>query len=325
MNSGKPYTVSVRLMTYNHAKYIRQAMESILAQKTDFNVEVVVGDDFSTDGTLDIVREYQSTEKIHIRILERKVGDEYWTKRQKLGRLYNFINILENCTGEYIAFLDGDDFWLDNHKLQKQVDFLRSNSEFILIAGNSKVGFENDPDRSEFFRPSWTACTSTIISIEDQIKYSPTFHISSVLCKNKVLNLIPDFIYKTISGDIVLFTILSSVGKYYYVDNVVSYYRVNNAGITQSYQGYERLRYKYERKVYMYKLLNEHFELKYAHLFNSFIRFYSKMLVKSPRKWEDYFSHLIYLIKKMNEPYLIVMFIRHLASKLYLKSKFFFN
>lgn len=317
------YTVSVRLMTYNHSAYVREALESILSQQTDFYVEVVVGDDFSTDGTLDIVREYQSTEKIHIRILERKIGDEYWTKRQKLGRLYNFINILENCTGEYIAFLDGDDFWLDNLKLQKQVDFLRSNLEFVLIAGNSKVGFEGDPDRIEFFRPSWTACSSTIVSIEDQIKYAPAFHISSVLCRNTLLNLIPDFIYKTISGDIVLFTILSSAGKYYYADDVVSYYRVNNAGITQSYQGYERLRYKYERKLFMYKSLNKYFGFKYAHLFKPFIRAYSRRLAKSPRKLGDYFSQLVYSIGRLNEPYLLMMFIRHLTSKLYLKLKTF--
>ena len=119
-------------MTYNHADYIREAMEGILMQKTNFFVEVVVGDDFSTDDTLKIIKEYKNTENIHIKILERKVGDAYWKKRQELGRLYNFTNILDNCTGNYIALLDGDDYWTDPLKLQKQVDFLDANEEYSL-------------------------------------------------------------------------------------------------------------------------------------------------------------------------------------------------
>src|SRR5690606_15395238 len=118
------YTVSVRLMTFNHAPFIREAIESILMQKTNFFVEVVVGDDFSTDSTLDILKQYESTENIHIKILERRIGDQYWQKRQRHGRFYNFYSILENCNGKYIALLDGDDYWTDPLKLQKQIDFL---------------------------------------------------------------------------------------------------------------------------------------------------------------------------------------------------------
>src|SRR5690606_33947270 len=123
------YTVSVRLMTFNHAPFIREAIESILMQKTNFFVEVVVGDDFSTDSTLDILKQYESTDNIHIKILNRKKGDEYWFKRQERGRSYNFQNILENCTGKYVALLDGDDYWIDPLKLQKQVDFLEENPD----------------------------------------------------------------------------------------------------------------------------------------------------------------------------------------------------
>jgi glycosyltransferase involved in cell wall biosynthesis len=71
------YMLSIRLMTYMHASFIKDAMDGIMMQKTDFNLEVVVGDDFSTDGTLDIIKTYSDTEKIHIKILERKKGDDY--------------------------------------------------------------------------------------------------------------------------------------------------------------------------------------------------------------------------------------------------------
>jgi glycosyltransferase involved in cell wall biosynthesis len=116
-----------------HEPFIRQAMDGIMMQKTDFKVEVVVGDDFSTDGTLEIIKSYNNTDSIDIKILHRRKGGDYWRKRKKLGRLYNFTNILENCTGKYIALLDGDDYWTDPLKLKKQVDFLEKNEKYNLV------------------------------------------------------------------------------------------------------------------------------------------------------------------------------------------------
>ena len=83
-------------MCFNHEPYIKQAMDGIMMQKTDFAFEVLVGDDFSSDNTLKILRQYHSTEKIKIKILKREEGDAYWQERQKRGRLYNFENIIEN-------------------------------------------------------------------------------------------------------------------------------------------------------------------------------------------------------------------------------------
>jgi glycosyltransferase involved in cell wall biosynthesis len=122
-NISPEYKLSVRLMTYMHEPFIKQAMNVIMMQKTDFKIEVVVGDDFSTDQTLEIIKSYKNTESIDVKILKREKGDEYWQKRQKLGRVYNFSNISENCIGKYIDLLDVDDYWKDPLKLQKQVDF----------------------------------------------------------------------------------------------------------------------------------------------------------------------------------------------------------
>lgn len=125
--------VSIRLMTYNQEAYIRQAMDGIMMQQVSFPVEVVVGDDFSSDKTLDIIRTYASTKLIKINILERKKGDDYWIKRQQNGRLYNFENIIEQCSGRYIALLDGDDYWCDPLKLQKQADMLDQNDNLAMV------------------------------------------------------------------------------------------------------------------------------------------------------------------------------------------------
>ena len=92
--------LSIRLMTYNHEDYIVKALDSIDKQQTNFDFEAVIGDDFSTDDTLKIIKKYNfKNPNLHIKVLNRQKGDEYGIERQKKGRIYNFTNILENCDG----------------------------------------------------------------------------------------------------------------------------------------------------------------------------------------------------------------------------------
>lgn len=121
-------------MTYNHEKYITKAIESVLMQKTNFDVELVIGDDFSTDNTRTIINKYKNLkkEKICIKILDRPTNGLYHQKRKNFDRKVNFYDIIENCNGDYIALLDGDDYWTDPYKLQKQITFLEENQDYIL-------------------------------------------------------------------------------------------------------------------------------------------------------------------------------------------------
>ena len=143
MNNSVQYMVSVRLMTFNHDKFIKKAMDGIMMQKTSFSVEVIVGDDFSVDRTLSIINEYSDTENIHIKVLDRPLKGEYLADRQKYGRLYNFENILDNCTGKYTALLDGDDYWIDPNKLNDQVNFLENNKDYAGVCHNANIVYEN--------------------------------------------------------------------------------------------------------------------------------------------------------------------------------------
>ena len=200
--------VSVRLMTYMHEQYIKQAMDSIMMQKTNFKVEVVVGDDFSTDNTLDVVNQYKDTNNISIKILKRVKGDEYWLKRQKLGRLYNFVNILENCSGKYIALLDGDDYWTDPLKLQKQVDFLEENDEFILTAHNV-MDFD---EITQSMKPNKrNVQKDTVVESEDLIKGQYLQILT--LCFRNVLNFNHNFFNEISNGDKYLTVHLGFKGK----------------------------------------------------------------------------------------------------------------
>ena len=114
--------LSVAFMTYNHEKYIRQALESIVNQKVSFDYEIVVGEDCSTDSTRDIIREFDAAYPGRFRLLFRE---------KNLGRpTLNTYQTSTECRGEYVAYLQGDDYWTDDCKLQKQVDFLEKHPEY---------------------------------------------------------------------------------------------------------------------------------------------------------------------------------------------------
>ena len=115
--------VSVVMPTYNHEKYIARAIESILSQKTDFEYELVIGDDASSDRTQEIIWHYASQYPDKIKVICRK---------KNLGALKNSIGIIRKCQGKYLATCEGDDYWIDNEKLQKQVDFMEANPEYSM-------------------------------------------------------------------------------------------------------------------------------------------------------------------------------------------------
>lgn len=136
-------TLSVRLMVYNNEAFIKEAIDGILFQKVDFNYEIVVGDDFSTDNTLNIIKEYAKIHPDKFRILDRPINGKYFNDRKRLGRIHNFVDIVNHCKGKYIAILDGDDYWTDPNKLQKQVDFLEANTNFSICYHQVSELFEN--------------------------------------------------------------------------------------------------------------------------------------------------------------------------------------
>jgi glycosyltransferase involved in cell wall biosynthesis len=213
--SNKEYLLSIRLMTYMHENYIKQAMDGIMMQQTNFQIEVVVGDDLSTDRTLDIIRTYSDTQNIHIRILKREKGDTYWNKRQKLGRLYNFFNILVNCSGEYVALLDGDDYWTDPNKLQKQVDFLDAHPDFSLC--HHRVDKLNDNNIE-----TWDYCPYEETDIYDLARGN---HISTLSCvfRNR------DFHYDLQNinlGDYYIHLMNAEHGRIKFFNNTMGLYRV---------------------------------------------------------------------------------------------------
>ena len=123
---NKPF-VSVKTITYNHEEYIARCIEGIVNQKTNFSFEYIIGEDCSTDDTLKIVQEYADKYPDIIRVI---------TSESNVGACENDHRTDMACRGKYVAFCEGDDFWTDPHKLQKQVDFLETHPEYGLVHTN---------------------------------------------------------------------------------------------------------------------------------------------------------------------------------------------
>ncbi len=122
--------VSIWMITYNHENYIGEAIDSILMQETDFEYEIVIGEDCSTDGTREILLEYKKKHPKKFKLLLHE---------NNLGIVENMLTTFKACTGKYVAMLEGDDYWNDPTKLQKQVDFLKKNSEYIVTYHNIEL------------------------------------------------------------------------------------------------------------------------------------------------------------------------------------------
>ena len=124
--------VSVCMITYGHEKYVRQSIESILMQKTDFDFELIISNDCSPDNTDQVIKDMINHHK-------RSKLIKYVNQEENLGMYDNFMFTINSAKSKYIAFCEGDDYWTDPMKLQKQVDFLESHPEFEVCFTNINI------------------------------------------------------------------------------------------------------------------------------------------------------------------------------------------
>jgi glycosyltransferase involved in cell wall biosynthesis len=223
MDSQLHPLISVCMITYNQEKYISQAIEGILIQKTNFPIELVIGEDCSTDRTRAICLEYQEKSPKIIKLL---------LPEKNLGMAQNLVKTLSAGTGKYIAFCEGDDYWIDPYKLQKQVDFLENYSSTTYLFTNRKIVYEN----------SLMQTTKTIISKSKNQIYTTKDILSgfnpgiqSVCFRRENLNftLLKEYI-TTINGDRLLPYLLSLEGKIRCLSDVTAVYRLTGQGVFSS-------------------------------------------------------------------------------------------
>lgn len=235
-------TVSVIMITYNHEKYIKQAVESVLMQKCNFEIELIVVNDCSPDNTCEVINKVINS---HI----NGAWVKYTRHSKNIGMNENFFWAVQQCKGKYIALCEGDDYWTDKLKLQKQVDFLESNHSYVMTChsiNELKIDILNKAD--------WRCNKNRVkYKLEDYL-YKLFFHTSSVVYRNLEL---PSYIKsdKILNGDYAVFSYILTKGNLFYFNEIMSVYRKHDGGISNS-SLHKKNRKVYESKNYIFENLN---------------------------------------------------------------------
>ena len=244
--------VIVAITTYNLEKYISQALDSVLMQKTSFDFLIKVADDCSTDRTIEILKEYKNRYPTKIELL---FADN------NMGSLANSNRLFDHIDCEYLSFLDGDDYWIDEHRLQEQVEFLDSHPEYTLIGGNTQL--LKDGVLSEFQLDDRMLGKS--FSFEDYLngKIPCVVHTSSILLRNVIFKhglpdcyskLIGTFEESAVRGEDFRRLLHLKKGLLFVEDKIRSIYRIHEGG---TWQGSSLLR------VYLETVISYNFYIKY--------------------------------------------------------------
>lgn len=243
--------VSVWMITYNHSKYIRQSIDSVLRQNTNFEYEIIIGDDGSTDGTKDILVEYRNKypDKIKLLIEEKNKGIKD-----------NVFKTYQACNGEYIALLEGDDYWIDDNKLQKQVDFLDNNKDYSSCFSRVKVIYENNKELSSFL--PLKELEKTEFETEYILKnfFIPTL---TVMFRKSSLEFPSWFNDINTVFDYPMHVMRSKHGKLKMLDGIMGVYRKHDGGATNNINEKWNLDF-----IHIYTNLNSELNYKY----DSFIK-----------------------------------------------------
>lgn len=215
--------VSINCITYNHEDFIADAIESFLAQKTTFRYEILIHDDASTDRTSEIIREYQQKYPEIIKpIIQEK--NQYSTGNIKISYEYNH----KRAKGKYIAFCEGDDYWTDPLKLQKQVNFMEKNPQYTLCAHATKMMQGASDVVMRLIRPF---PEDREVAFEDVLLGGGGFFAtSSLLYVKSALDNPPRFFFDSPVGDYPTQILLALHGKVFYMDETMSAYRYEIKG-----------------------------------------------------------------------------------------------
>ena len=216
----KEVLVSINCITYNHEKYIAQAIESFLMQKTNFEFEILIHDDASNDRTQEIIRGYERKFPNKIKAILRN-ENQYSKGVKRIGYFNNHLR----AKGKYIAWCEGDDYWTDSYKLQKQVDYMEKNDECMLVFHNAEKISDLSKKSEGYMIP--LNLESKRCSIKDilELRFIPT---ASVMYRKKSLDNPPEWYFNAIVGDLPGNLISISKGYAYYINECMSVYRVEN-------------------------------------------------------------------------------------------------
>lgn len=272
--------VSICSTTYNLEKYISEALVSWLSQVTTFPFEIVICDDCSKDKTVFIIEKYVAQYPDIIRLL---------TTDKNMGMMPNYIRSLKAAKGKYIAVCDGDDYWIDSNKLQMQIDFLESNTDFIACLTNSYVISESTGEKKIAKEQIWdTASSKELLYHDDFHKDNVDLsagHVSTYIFRNKLVKEYPKWFYDDdVITDFPLYMMNSKFGKTKFMNEITSVYRNRAGSHSLTWYGFLKIQ---NSRIKMYKLVNEFLNYSYDKQISKLIAKHYINIFKHQRKQKN--------------------------------------
>ena len=235
--------VSICMITYNHEKYISQAIDSVLTQKTNFDFQLIIGEDCSQDKTREIVINYQKKYPQIIRLL---------LANKNQGMMANWIKTLQVAKSQYLAVLEGDDYWTDRYKLQKQVDFLDKHPNHSLCFHSVEAFYQDQPDKT-YLIPSKTENFNFKSLLQHNF-----ITACSVMYRHGLVKKIPDWFLSLNIGDWPYHLLHASKGKIGFINQVMARYRRHS----NSYCSQPKVK-NFQNIIEFYQVIDKHFHYKY--------------------------------------------------------------
>lgn len=259
MNTPK---VSVVCMVYKHEAYLHQCFDGFIKQQTNFPIEILVNDDCSPDSSAEVMREYEEKYPDLFHCIYQK--ENQYSK----GKMPWWEVLFPMAKGDYIAICEGDDYWIDSYKLQKQVDFMEQHPDYVACFHNARVQYNDhvslfnaldenhDPTTEDIIKRHWFIATPTLFF-------------------RNVLHDYPEWRGEIINEDYLLELLLAREGRFYYMDDVMAVYRQDGMGMSAVLN-----RNKVDmvdKLIYLLERMKDYYDGEYASTFDESIRNYQAM------------------------------------------------
>lgn len=240
--------VDIVMPTYRHERFVAEAIESVLAQQTNFEFRLLIGDDCSPDGTQAIVKSY--AEK-HPKLIEAYLFTNHVGIQDKRRVA---VNLLRRAKAKYVTILEGDDYWTDPYRLQKLTDFLESHPECSVSFHDAKVLAEDGSEHRLF-----PANQKEISTLEDMVTTS-VFPIPCTALFRNELGELPDCFFGVTNADWMLFVLLAERGNLGYLNEVMATYRVHSGGVWSGLDAAPGI----SEHIKTYETIDAHLNFKYT-------------------------------------------------------------
>lgn len=238
--------LSVMIITYNHEAYICQALDSVLMQEVDFEYEIVIGEDSSTDNTKNILLDYKKKYSDKIKLIMHDVN---------VGMHKNLELTFNACAGEYIAVLEGDDYWLNKNKLQKQLNLLERNSELTECFHKVKTIYQSSNKEPHEFPSTLNKHSFNLKDVVSDF-FIPTL---SIMFRKSAIGKFPSVLYQMTNPDWLIHVLCAEKGNVGFIDEVMGIYRVHDNGV---WSGISRLKVL-ENTIQSANLVNNYLNYQY--------------------------------------------------------------